>query len=395
VPDDVRDLLERAVDWYNPQQPDPSDAKRRSRARARRGRAVTVLLTSVLVAGSLIWLFAAFGSLRAPIDRPMPGSTSQGDTTRQELEREAAALAGRVNELQQKLETALQRLSSLYDRYKTADESSATASRLRQMQARIEATRVLVAQVKHELSAVKDRLSSVNRELSRWSPGALSSGSPSGVGLSRCVQATTSGDFDGDGSSDEATIVAVVPADVSCDRNGDVYTRMESQQIEFAFGSGQMLDQPLTECQPCLTGGLVFVGTDLDGDGRDEVAIDVGPGAATDYVEFFRVDPRAMYPLVVADPGDPPHVRPGPAILGGGFDSGLLSPIECRVDADGTRALVSIHAENMTGPITGPWNVHRTTMFLRGDHLVVVAVAEDQSKGFFSRGSEVFQNGCS
>lgn len=125
MPDDVRDLLERAVDWYNPQQPDPSDAKRRSRARARRGRAVTVLLTSVLVAGSLIWLFAAFGSLRAPIDRPMPGSTSQGDTTRQELEREAAALAGRVNELQQKLETALQRLSSLYDRYKTADESSA------------------------------------------------------------------------------------------------------------------------------------------------------------------------------------------------------------------------------------------------------------------------------
>jgi hypothetical protein len=102
-----------------------------------------------------------------------------------------------------------------------------------------------------------------------------------------------------------------------------------------------------------------------------------------------------MYPLVVADPGDPPYVRPGPAILGCGFDSGLLSPIECRVDADGTRALVSVHAENLTGPITGPWKVHRTTMSLRGDDLIVVAVSEDQSKGFFSRGSEVFQNGCS
>jgi TolB protein len=210
-----------------------------------------------------------------------------------------------------------------------------------------------------------------------------------------CVQATTSGDFDGDGTTDGAKVVALVPADVSCDRNGDVYTQMESQRIEVAFGSGQMLDQPLTECQPCLTGGLVFAATDLDGDGRDEVAIDVGPGAATDYVEFFRVDPRAMYPLVVADPGDPPYVRPGPAILGGGFDSGLLSPIECRVDADGSRALVSVHAENMTGPITGPWKVHRTTMFLRGDDLVVVAVSDDQSKDYFSRRSEVFQNGCS
>ncbi len=209
-----------------------------------------------------------------------------------------------------------------------------------------------------------------------------------------CVQATTSGDFDGDGSDDEARIVAIVPADVSCDRNGDVYTQMESQRIEVAFGSGQMLDQPLTECQPCLTGGLVFAATDLDGDGRDEVAIDVGPGAATDYVEFFRVDPQAMYPLVVADPGDSPYVKPGPAILGGGFDSGLWSPIECRVDTGGTRALVSVHAENMTGPITGPWKVHRTMMFLQGDSLIVVAVSVDQSN-IFSRTSEVFQNGCS
>ncbi|MGZ4114573.1 MAG: hypothetical protein ACXVQT_05790, partial [Actinomycetota bacterium] len=35
----------------------------------------------------------------------------------------------------------------------------------------------------------------------------------------------TSGDFDGDGTTDEAKVVALVPADVSCDRNGDVYTQ--------------------------------------------------------------------------------------------------------------------------------------------------------------------------
>jgi TolB protein len=219
---------------------------------------------------------------------------------------------------------------------------------------------------------------------------ALTSASPT-----ECVQATTSGDFDGDGTTDGAKVAALVPADVSCDRNGDVYSQMESQRIEVAFGSGQMLDQPLTECQPCLTGTGVFAAMDLDGDGRDEVGIDVGPGAATDYVEFFRVDPQAMYPLVIAEPGDPPYVRPGPAILGGGFDSGLWSPIECRVDADGARALVSVHAQNVKGPVTGPWTVHRTTMLLQGNRLVVVAVADDQSNDFFSRRSAVFQNGCS
>jgi len=212
---------------------------------------------------------------------------------------------------------------------------------------------------------------------------------------SQCRQAHTTGDFDGDGVADRAELVAIVSADVSCEDTGQVVSHLLSEQIDVRFGSGQTLERPFTACKPCMTGGETFTPTDLDGDGRDELAIDVGPGAATDYVGFYRVDPHGIHPLVVADPADPPYVKPGPAILGGGFDSGLLSPIECRVDADGTRALVSVHAENMTGPITGPWKVHSTTMFLRGDDLVVVAVAEDQSKGFFSRGSEVFQNGCS
>lgn len=33
---------------------------------------------------------------------------------------------------------------------------------------------------------------------------------------------------------------------------------------------------------------------------------------------------------------------------------------------DGTHELVSLHAENLTGPITGPWRVHTTTMVLEG-----------------------------
>lgn len=212
--------------------------------------------------------------------------------------------------------------------------------------------------------------------------------------LTRCVQATTSGDFDGDGTVDEAKVVALVPAAVSCERNGDVYAQMESQQLEVAFGSGRSLDQALADCQPCLTGSLVFTATDLDGDGRDELALDVGPGAAIDYVEFYRVDPGEVSPLVVSEPGDPPYVEPGPAILGGGFDSGLWSPIQCRVAVDGSHELVSVHAENLTGPITGPWKVHTTTMVLEGDRLVVTSTNEIESDNF-TRASDVFHNGCS
>lgn len=93
-------------------------------------------------------------------------------------------------------------------------------------------------------------------------------------------------------------------------------------------------------------------------------------------------------PLVIAEPGDPPYVEPGPAILGGGFDSGLQSPIECRVTAEGTRELVSIHAKNVGDSLFGPWKVQTTTMTLRDDRLVVTSTSD--SERIYSRTSEVF-----
>ncbi len=244
-----------------------------------------------------------------------------------------------------------------------------------------------------DLDAIDDVVASLTFGSTATSPPSDMNASHTGLGP-RCVQATTSGDFDGDGTIDEARLVALVPADVSCSRDGDVWGQMESQHIEVTFGSGQTLDQVLADCQPCLTGSLVFAATDLDGDGREELAIDVGPGAATDYVEFYRVDPSGISPLVVSTPGDPPYVEPGPAILGGGFDSGLWSPIQCTVAADGSRELVSVHAENLTGPITGPWRVHTTTMILDGDRLVVTSTDEVKSENY-TRASGVFLNACS
>ena len=120
----------------------------------------------------------------------------------------------------------------------------------------------------------------------------------------------------------------------------------------------------------------------------DELAIDVSSGGATGLVEFYRVDPDGIRPLVIAEPGDPPYVEPGPAILGGGFDSGLQSPIECRVTAAGTRELVSIHAKNVGDSLFGPWKVQTTTMTLRDDRLVVTSTSD--SERIYSRTSEVF-----
>jgi Tol biopolymer transport system component len=211
----------------------------------------------------------------------------------------------------------------------------------------------------------------------RWQPvPAEGEGSPL-ASATRCVQATTSGDFDGDGTTDSAEFVEIASGRVSCDREREVFALLLSQEIVIRFGSGQRLEQPFTDCQ----GGLcayVFEPTDLDGDGRDELAIDVSSGGATGLEEFYRVDPDGIRPLLIGEPGDPPYVEPGPAILGGGFDSVTQSPLVCTVD-DGGRELVSIHAENIGDSLSGPWRVHTTTMVLQGDRLVVTSTDDSES----------------
>jgi hypothetical protein len=219
------------------------------------------------------------------------------------------------------------------------------------------------------------------------------------LSVTRCVQARTSGDFDADGTTDSAQFLEFASGIVPCERSGEVFKNLSAQKLEIRFGSGQELEKPFADCQ----GGLcayVFAAADLDGDGRDELAVDVSGSGDAGLVEFYRVDPDGIWPLVVAEPGDPPYVEPGPAIIGGGYNSVLQSPIVCRVNDDGTRELVSIHAENVGDSLSGPWEVHTTTMALRAERLVVTSTSDSRSSfpgtsGIPRFSESPFENACS
>jgi hypothetical protein len=210
--------------------------------------------------------------------------------------------------------------------------------------------------------------------------------SSSSPGASGCVLARTTGDFDGDGASDVATLVAPVAPGQTCAH----VLAPPRVRLRVSFGSGRNLDQVL-RCgdRPCFGGsvGEPFTGTDLNGDGRTELAVGVGPGAAIDLVEFFRLTTRAVRPLRIAPEGTAKaKLRPGPAVLGGGFDSGQTSPVACLVRPDGTPVLVSVHATPI-GRFNGPWRVHRAELALRGTVLHVVRVSTTTSRhGFEARG---------
>jgi hypothetical protein len=116
--------------------------------------------------------------------------------------------------------------------------------------------------------------------------------------------------------------------------------------------------------------------------------VGVGPGAAIDFVGFFRITKRAIRAISIDPEGTAKaELRPGPAVLGGGFDSSGISPVACLVRSDGTPVLVSVHATPIGNLINGPWRVHRAELALRGDVLHVVRVLTTTSRhGFHARG---------
>jgi len=60
---------------------------------------------------------------------------------------------------------------------------------------------------------------------------------------------------------------------------------------------------------------------DVDGDGRAELPIVLGPAAAISVAGMYRVTESGIRALDLAPPGDPGYLEPGPIRLGGPFDA--------------------------------------------------------------------------
>lgn len=153
MPEELRDLLGRAVDWYEPRVPDPLDAARRTRARIRRGKAAVVVVTFALVAGSFGFVFAAFAQRQAPVDRPpAPASSSQYVKGIQEqlthlqakladVHTEMASAAGLVNTLAAKYGEAMRKLLT------ASHPSAELQSRVERLRSQLDAQRARLNQV--------------------------------------------------------------------------------------------------------------------------------------------------------------------------------------------------------------------------------------------------------
>ena len=209
----------------------------------------------------------------------------------------------------------------------------------------------------------------------------------------RCALATTSADFDGDGAPDVATLSVHARAEQSCRQAQYAPAgRRASFRLQLQFGSGARWAHRFRYCTVGQCGETVFTGTDLNADGRADLAADVGPGASVDRVEFFRIGGNGLAPLRIAPSSKLPAVdlRPGPAILGGGFDSGVQSPVSCQQQRDGTPALVATHAV----PNGGPWRITRVRFELSGDTLHAVRITHTTVPDFAISGPS-FDVSCS
>lgn len=108
--------------------------------------------------------------------------------------------------------------------------------------------------------------------------------------------------------------------------------------------------------------------SDFDGDGRSELVVSLGPGAAINYWGAYRVSAAGVESLGFADPAyrdlDPPY-----AIFGGSHDSGAESGFVCRTRGSGARAVLSWEARRLRDD---RWREEMTAFRLVGDVFVTV-----------------------
>jgi TolB protein len=197
-------------------------------------------------------------------------------------------------------------------------------------------------------------------------PDTTETASPS---VSECFGSRSSGDFDGDGQIDTVKLRALVPLPRCGPEAVQTEWRIELT-VDLASGT---ISVPFEDCGEPFD-CMVLEGSDVDGDGRAELPIVLGPGAAISVAGMYRVTETSIRALDLAAPGDPGYLEPGPIRLGGPSDAISQTGFECRTLDTGSRIVVAWSAHRDDG--VSPWRVHFTTLELREDVFVVVGTED-------------------
>ncbi|HEV8571500.1 MAG TPA: hypothetical protein VGR49_00450 [Actinomycetota bacterium] len=197
--------------------------------------------------------------------------------------------------------------------------------------------------------------------------------------FTECDASTLEADVNGDAVLDE--VIVYWPSETACDPIPEGVHYQARVVISAGTPDAVALEpQDLPECETPVTGCKAFGAPDVDGDGKEEVAIAIAPGGPAAFYELYRFDPgrasgdQALIRFTVEPPGDPWHQEygfpPGPAVFAA---YGSVTHIHWGAcfQQEGEHFLVAATALR-TGEDPGLYDVHTTVFRVDGTSLEVV-----------------------
>jgi hypothetical protein len=179
-----------------------------------------------------------------------------------------------------------------------------------------------------------------------------------------CSLSTVRGDFDADGQPDSAFVfypktAAIPPGPCPPSHDG---SGLPGWVIDVRWGSGTQGSWPLDQCGGFCT--LLAAG-DMDGNGLDEVALEVDRGASTSFVEFLQLPAIEQGPTVylVAGSATPGDMSGGELKLAWGGSVTHQDVFTCGRTDSGTHLLYATSGV-LDLPAETQWNVVEKTYSL-------------------------------
>jgi Tol biopolymer transport system component len=199
-------------------------------------------------------------------------------------------------------------------------------------------------------------------------------GSPTPV---RCAGYQVTADFNGDGQPDQAISNSSPPeAGSNCPGSGEQH---EDLALTILFsGGGGTSTHVIDRCDGLYCGSLRE--GDLNGDGKSEIAFEVGEGAATAIYEILGVVSKQLRAFEVAPPGTEGYPEGEPLRLVEGSTVSHGDFLRCGASSPGTGLLYAISADLGGGSSGAPWMIHQTSLRFDGRDFTVSGVRDYMAK---------------